>query len=98
MRTVDVDAALGAGILHSKFILVDSYHFYLGSANMDWRSLTEVKELGVVGTNCPCIVRDIEAIFLVYTTLADSSYNLTSPPFSHSADLPIHTKTIPKAQ
>ncbi|XP_074147132.1 5'-3' exonuclease PLD4 isoform X2 [Sminthopsis crassicaudata] len=29
------------GVLHSKFWIVDMKHVYLGSANMDWRSLTQ---------------------------------------------------------
>lgn len=30
------------GVLHTKFWIVDKTHVYLGSANMDWRSLTQV--------------------------------------------------------
>ena len=30
------------GILHTKTIIVDEKHFYVGSANFDWRSLTQV--------------------------------------------------------
>lgn len=30
------------GILHTKLWVVDGRHFYMGSANMDWRSLTQV--------------------------------------------------------
>lgn len=30
------------GVLHTKFWVVDQTHFYIGSANMDWRSLTQV--------------------------------------------------------
>ncbi|XP_010861089.1 PREDICTED: phospholipase D4-like, partial [Bison bison bison] len=33
---------LTGGVLHSKFWVVDGRHIYLGSANMDWRSLTQV--------------------------------------------------------
>ena len=32
----------GGGILHTKLWVVDGKHFYVGSANMDWRSLTQV--------------------------------------------------------
>ena len=42
VRALDMDRLLGAGILHTKMWLVDDMHFYLGSANMDWRSLTQV--------------------------------------------------------
>ena len=33
---------LTGGVLHSKFWVVDGRHVYVGSANMDWRSLTQV--------------------------------------------------------
>jgi len=33
---------LTGGVLHSKFWVVDGRHIYLGSANMDWRALTQV--------------------------------------------------------
>ena len=31
-----------SGVLHTKFFVVDSNNFYVGSANFDWRSLTQV--------------------------------------------------------
>lgn len=34
---------LTRGILHTKFWIVDRRHIYIGSANMDWRALTQVK-------------------------------------------------------
>ena len=42
VRVVDMKRLLGSGILHTKFIIADNRSFYLGSANMDWRSLTQV--------------------------------------------------------
>ena len=35
----------GEGILHTKLWVADQKHFYVGSANMDWRSLTQVGQL-----------------------------------------------------
>ncbi|XP_047678600.1 5'-3' exonuclease PLD3 isoform X2 [Tachysurus fulvidraco] len=32
---------LTSGVLHTKFWVVDKKHIYIGSANMDWRSLTQ---------------------------------------------------------
>ena len=43
VRSLNFKDLLGNGILHTKMWLVDDEHFYLGSANMDWRSLTQVK-------------------------------------------------------
>jgi len=44
VRTVDMPRLTG-GVLHTKFWLVDSTHLYVGSANMDWRSLTQVSSV-----------------------------------------------------
>ncbi|KAK2164997.1 hypothetical protein LSH36_56g01004 [Paralvinella palmiformis] len=66
VRTLNFSQWFGSGILHTKVWIVDKKHIYLGSANMDWRSLTQVKELGVVISNCPCLAADIQKIFDVY--------------------------------
>lgn len=42
IREVDMPRLTG-GVLHTKFWIVDQMHIYLGSANMDWRALTQVK-------------------------------------------------------
>lgn len=41
IRTVNM-RELTSGVLHTKFWVVDKKHIYIGSANMDWRSLTQV--------------------------------------------------------
>jgi len=42
VRNLDFNRLIGAGILHTKLWVVDGKHFYVGSANMDWRALTQV--------------------------------------------------------
>ena len=42
---------------------VDNSTFYLGSANLDWRSLTQVKELGIVVEDSHCLSRDLLQLF-----------------------------------
>lgn len=42
VREVDLKAVTG-GIVHTKLWVVDQKHFYVGSANMDWRSLSQVQ-------------------------------------------------------
>ncbi|XP_061537477.1 5'-3' exonuclease PLD3 [Phycodurus eques] len=64
---------LTTGVLHTKFWVVDNKHIYIGSANMDWRSLTQVKELGVVVYNCSCLAADLGKIFEAYWFLGDSA-------------------------
>lgn len=41
MKKIDFGRLTG-GVLHSKFWIVDMKHIYIGSANMDWRSLSQV--------------------------------------------------------
>ncbi|XP_019494939.1 PREDICTED: phospholipase D4 isoform X2 [Hipposideros armiger] len=60
---------LTRGVLHSKFWVVDGRHVYMGSANMDWRSLTQVKELGAIIYNCSRLARDLEKTFQTYWVL-----------------------------
>lgn len=42
VRSLNFAQLFGAGILHTKLWIIDRQHFYVGSANMDWRSLTQV--------------------------------------------------------
>jgi len=42
VRTLNFTKWFGAGVLHTKMWIVDTSHLYIGSANMDWRSLTQV--------------------------------------------------------
>ena len=69
-----MEQLVGAGILHTKLIINNYDSIYLGSANMDWRSLTLVKELGLHFTHCPTVAEDLMKIFDSYfvTALPDS--------------------------
>uniref|UniRef100_A0A665X1Q2 PLD phosphodiesterase domain-containing protein n=1 Tax=Echeneis naucrates TaxID=173247 RepID=A0A665X1Q2_ECHNA len=58
--------ALTTGHLLSSFWVVDRSHFYIGSANMDWRSLAIRKELGVLVYNCSCLALDLHRVFSLY--------------------------------
>ena len=42
VRLLDMTRLVGSGIIHTKMWLVDGQHFYVGSANQDWRALTQV--------------------------------------------------------
>ncbi|KAM4567096.1 5'-3' exonuclease PLD3 [Odontesthes bonariensis] len=77
IRTVNM-RALTSGVLHTKFWVVDKKHIYIGSANMDWRSLTQVKELGAVVYNCSCLAEDLGKIFEAYWFLGESK-SIPSP-------------------
>lgn len=42
VRSLDFNKLLGGGVLHTKLWIIDDQHMYVGSANNDWRSLTQV--------------------------------------------------------
>ncbi|TCT91831.1 phosphatidylserine/phosphatidylglycerophosphate/cardiolipin synthase-like enzyme [Gibbsiella quercinecans] len=53
---------LSGGILHAKYILVDGKQAYMGSQNLDWRSLEHIHETGLLISD-PAVVAQIQAIF-----------------------------------
>ncbi|XP_074602745.1 5'-3' exonuclease PLD3-like [Brevipalpus obovatus] len=75
---VDFERLLGSGILHTKFMIADNKTLYIGSANMDWRSLTEVKEIGIYIQNCPLVAQDLEKIFQTYWILGQPGSQVPS--------------------
>ncbi|GMT06949.1 hypothetical protein PENTCL1PPCAC_29123 [Pristionchus entomophagus] len=69
-RYLTISKVMGRGKMHSKFLLADNKNFYLGSANLDWRSLNQKLELGVFVENCPCLGNDLRRIYDVYDQLS----------------------------
>ncbi|CAA6670254.1 unnamed protein product [Spirodela intermedia] len=53
----------GSGIVHAKVWISDGRSVYIGSANNDWKSLTQVKEVGIYLTDCPSIVEKVTKYF-----------------------------------
>ncbi|KAM6924009.1 5'-3' exonuclease PLD3 [Xenentodon cancila] len=89
--------AMTGGIVHTKLWVVDQKHFYLGSANMDWRSLSQVKEVGLSVEDCSCLAQDAFRIFGVYWDIG--GVNGSIPPYwparlsaLSSAEKPLHLK------
>ena len=60
------DLIKGGGVLHSKLLVADRKHFYLGSANLSDRGLTKTKEMGIFVRNCPSLADDAAKLFDVY--------------------------------
>ncbi|XP_043827937.1 5'-3' exonuclease PLD3-like isoform X2 [Dromiciops gliroides] len=81
---------LTGGIVHSKFWVVDGRDIYVGSANVDWRALTQIKELGALLYNCSPVAQDLLSIFNTYQALGGPGAVLPSPwppQFSASSSL-----------
>ncbi|XP_059275255.1 uncharacterized protein LOC132029877 isoform X2 [Lycium ferocissimum] len=53
----------GSGVVHAKVWISDSRDVYIGSANNDWKSLTQVKEVGIYLTGCSEIAKKIEIYY-----------------------------------
>ncbi|KGI79024.1 phospholipase [Oleiagrimonas soli] len=45
IRVLPMDALTG-GVLHAKYMVVDGREVFVGSANWDWRALTQIHEIG----------------------------------------------------
>ncbi|CAN9502246.1 unnamed protein product [Ophioblennius macclurei] len=79
---------LTGGVLHTKFWIIDRRHVFIGSANMDWRALTQVKELGVVVYNCSSLAEDLQKIFMSYWEMGLSNSSLPEPwPAQYDTDI-----------
>ena len=63
IHEIDMGKWYGGGIMHQKIWIFDSVHLYLGSANMDWKSLMQVKEMGVAVEDCPELAADATRYF-----------------------------------
>ncbi|KAM6311329.1 5'-3' exonuclease PLD4 [Aegotheles albertisi] len=90
VRKVDFGHLTG-GVLHSKFWIVDMKHIYIGSANMDWRSLSQVKEFGAVIYNCSCLARDLWKTFSTYWNVGHANATIPFPwPLNYSTHINKH--------
>ena len=78
--TLNISKVIGNGILHTKSWLVGPTAFYLGSANMDWRALSEVKEMGVLVDSCTCLASDVARIQSIYVGLASGKIEYKNIP------------------
>ncbi|XP_046905424.1 5'-3' exonuclease PLD3 isoform X2 [Hypomesus transpacificus] len=78
VREVDLNSITG-GIVHTKLWVVDQKHLYLGSANMDWRSLTQVKEVGIAVEDCSCLAQDASRIFGIYWSIGAQKHGFLPP-------------------
>ncbi|KAL1241875.1 5'-3' exonuclease PLD3 [Trichinella pseudospiralis] len=87
-RSLHLKKYYGSGTMHSKFFVVDDRHFYLGSANLDWRSLNQKMELGVLVLNCPCLAKDLKHIF------ASDDMLISETDINHKTPLTVQYKGV----
>uniref|UniRef100_A0ABM5FBR7 5'-3' exonuclease PLD4 isoform X1 n=2 Tax=Pogona vitticeps TaxID=103695 RepID=A0ABM5FBR7_9SAUR len=76
------------GVLHTKFWIVDRKHIFLGSPNVDWRALTQVKEIGVLISNCGSLANDLWKTFQTYWDLGVPNATIPFPwPSNYSTNI-----------
>ncbi len=68
------------GIMHQKVWVFDGRSLYIGSANMDWRSLAQVKELGIVVENNPITAAQLTAHLDIWHQFAKMEVTAVSVP------------------
>src|SRR5690349_1192549 len=60
----------GSGVMHQKIWIFDSRHLYIGSTNMDWKSISQVKEMGVAVEDSPELAADAAKYFEAWWTFS----------------------------
>lgn len=71
VKFLNMTALMRSGVMHSKFLIADQESVYLGSSNFDWRSYTQIKEIGLKLTNCKTLALDLGKIFNTYVYISD---------------------------
>jgi phosphatidylserine/phosphatidylglycerophosphate/cardiolipin synthase-like enzyme len=84
LRLLDWSKVQGAGIIHAKFFVVDSTRAFVGSQNLDWRSLKHIHELGLA-IDDGSVVYGIQSVFTHDWQLA----GLTGAPTPDNIDRPL---------
>jgi phospholipase D3/4 len=91
----------GGGIMHQKVWIFDQRHLYLGSANMDWKSITQVKEMGVVVEDCPELAADAGKYFeawWAFAALSPTSVQVFDPVARIDRRVPPWSLLVPAEQ
>ena len=91
----------GSGIMHQKIWIFDARHLYLGSANMDWKSISQVKEMGVAVEDCPELAADAGKYFetwWAFSALAPASVEVFDPVARIDRRVPPWSALVPAAQ
>ena len=91
----------GSGIMHQKLWIFDAHDIYLGSANMDWKSITQVKEMGISVEDCPQLAADATKYFnawCAFSELPPSSLEVFDPLVRVDRRVPPWSALVPETQ
>ena len=86
------------GIMHQKLWVFDGRSAYIGSANMDWRALAQVKELGVIIENDPIVAGSVAAHLAAWRQFAEmevTAVSITDPISGQERPVPAWSHLVP---
>jgi len=86
------------GIMHQKLWVFDGRSAYIGSANMDWRALAQVKELGVIIENDPTVAQSVAAHLAAWRQFAGmevTAVSITDPTSQQERPVPAWSHLVP---
>jgi phospholipase D3/4 len=92
VRQIDLKDWYDGGMMHQKIWVFDNKDIYLGSANMDWRALTQVKEMGITLEDQPDFAKDVTRYFDGWWQVASMEPPKKETVFDHSSGF---TRTVP---
>ena len=94
----------GGGIMHAKVWVADARTAYIGSANSDWKSLAQVKELGLLldGMHAAEGVDELASFFELFWRWASPTFSTSrvtawSPTYQTTLTLPPWDPAVPAA-
>jgi len=83
LRIVDY-RRLAGGVQHSKFFIVDGLEAFIGSQNLDWRSLAHIHELGA-RVKVPAVAKSLEDVFESDWQASDTSKTVPPADRAHTS-------------
>lgn len=78
IRNIDLGKLQGSGSLTSQMWIADDLHLYIGSSSLDWLTISQMKDIGVIIYNCSCLAKDLQKIFQLYWMLAGPDIKIPS--------------------
>ena len=100
VRRINMKDWYDGGRMHLKIWIVDNKDIHMGSANMDWRSLTQVKELGIVLEDQPEFSKDVIRYFGSWWHIASietpKKENVSDPAYGFDRTVPAWSPLVPK--
>ncbi|HTR85269.1 MAG TPA: phospholipase D-like domain-containing protein [Reyranella sp.] len=101
IHSVQMGDWYGGGIMHQKIWVFDARHLYLGSANMDWKSIAQVKEMGVAVEDCPELAADVGKYFETwwrFAALTPANRTAFDPATRIDRKVPPWSELVPAAE